>query len=237
MYVHRNDCGHGFYSVAGRRLRPVKGGLPTGVRNGSCRPVGSENRHAGHGALPVTADHRPASASARSRSNGRRTELYSFLFFIMEYPTFQQQRIPHGTDTFQTHWSCHCRVCEQKRSAVARLVDSFSSIPAAWIEELTKHRGESVTLPMWGSVFVAADRADRRAIAALLQPLNADCDDDRTALAVAGWSEVGTTGVFALSLDDALILGIDGAGYDFYSAHWEPLYEQLGYHWHESGRS
>ena len=26
--------------------------------------------------------------------------------------------------------------------------------------------------------------------------------------------------------------GIDGAGYDFYEAHWEPLYEARGLHWH-----
>lgn len=27
--------------------------------------------------------------------------------------------------------------------------------------------------------------------------------------------------------------GIDGAGYDFYEAHWIPLYEARGLHWHE----
>lgn len=29
-----------------------------------------------------------------------------------------------------------------------------------------------------------------------------------------------------------LFLGIDGAGYDFYEAHWIPLYDFLGLHWH-----
>lgn len=28
-------------------------------------------------------------------------------------------------------------------------------------------------------------------------------------------------------------LGIDGAGYDFYEAHWIPLYDLLGLTWHE----
>lgn len=91
-------------------------------------------------------------------------------------------------------------------------------------------------MPMWGSVFVPSDRADQRAIAALLQPLRREDDDDLTALATSGWSEVGTTGVLALSLDEELILAVHGAGYDFFSAHWEPLYDQLGYHWHECGR-
>lgn len=29
--------------------------------------------------------------------------------------------------------------------------------------------------------------------------------------------------------------GIDGAGYDFWEAHWEPLYNARGLQWHESG--
>jgi hypothetical protein len=29
------------------------------------------------------------------------------------------------------------------------------------------------------------------------------------------------------------VLGIDGAGYDFYEAHWIPLYEERGLRWHE----
>ena len=27
--------------------------------------------------------------------------------------------------------------------------------------------------------------------------------------------------------------GIDGAGYDFYESHWEPLYKARGLHWHD----
>lgn len=29
-----------------------------------------------------------------------------------------------------------------------------------------------------------------------------------------------------------IYIGIDGAGYDFYSAHWEPLYDAMGLKWH-----
>ena len=30
-----------------------------------------------------------------------------------------------------------------------------------------------------------------------------------------------------------IFFGIDGAGYDFYQAHWIPLYEARGLHWHD----
>lgn len=46
--------------------------------------------------------------------------------------------------------------------------------------------------------------------------------------------EVAELGFTIIHHDDELWgLGIDGAGYDFYSAHWEPLYDLLGYKWHE----
>ncbi|MDB5391196.1 MAG: hypothetical protein JWM11_6842 [Planctomycetaceae bacterium] len=228
--------GHRFESVARRSPQTVKGGSPTGVRNGSCRPVGSGNRHAARGSLPVTADSAMRSPQrVPRRVNGER-HFYFILIFLMENFFLQQLRIAHGSDVFQSHWSCHCKACEQKRSAVSRLVESFATIPAKWIEELAEHRGNSIAMPMWGSVFVSSDRADQRAIAALLQPLTEEDDDERATLAASGWSEVGTTGVLALSLDEELILGVHGAGYDFFSAHWEPLYDQLGYHWHECRR-
>lgn len=33
--------------------------------------------------------------------------------------------------------------------------------------------------------------------------------------------------------EDFWCLGIDGAGYDFYEAHWTPLYDLCGFKWHE----
>ena len=36
--------------------------------------------------------------------------------------------------------------------------------------------------------------------------------------------------------DYGVILGIDGAGYDFYESHWIPLYQARGLHWHKDAR-
>jgi len=52
-------------------------------------------------------------------------------------------------------------------------------------------------------------------------------------IAASGWQAVGDTGVMAREFDGELLLGIDGAGYDFHEDHWIPLYLALGYGWHE----
>jgi hypothetical protein len=58
--------------------------------------------------------------------------------------------------------------------------------------------------------------------------------NDNAALASFGWQNVGSTGIVAREIDGHLMLGINGAGYDFYEAHWMPLYLALGYSWHKS---
>jgi hypothetical protein len=57
-------------------------------------------------------------------------------------------------------------------------------------------------------------------------------DVDRQRLVDSGWRVIPKTGLFAFELDGFLLLGIDGIGYDFFDAHWRPLYELLELGWH-----
>ena len=138
----------------------------------------------------------------------------------------------HGTDVFDTHSNCSCKKCAARRKAVNQLVESFSQIPSRWIEVLSEHQGEWLPLPMWGTVFVPKDSADMRSIEKLMRKIKTE-NEDHESMRDAGWQEVADTGIYAVWFDDELLLGIHGAGYDFYSHHWEKLYDTLGYHWHE----
>lgn len=39
--------------------------------------------------------------------------------------------------------------------------------------------------------------------------------------------------IYEIEKFDLLLIGIDGAGYDFYEEHWIPLYEARGLQWHD----
>ena len=69
--------------------------------------------------------------------------------------------------------------------------------------------------PMWGTWFEIADTCMWRFVSEHM-------------------AEVAGLG-FTLIFRDAELwgLGIDGAGYDFYEAHWVPLYELQGLEWHD----
>jgi len=62
-----------------------------------------------------------------------------------------------------------------------------------------------------------------------------DSYDEDAMLADSGWEAVGGTGIIAREFDGHILLGVNGAGYDFYESHWEPLYRALGYKWHKRG--
>ncbi len=140
---------------------------------------------------------------------------------------------PHGRDVFQTHGSCYCRKCERKRAAVSSLVRSFSQIPSDCAAGMAEQSDMALPLPMWGTLFVPSDPVDAARIRRMCGPITgSDGDEELQRLESAGWKEAANTGVLAVDFHGALILGIHGAGYNFFPQHWEPLYEALEYEWH-----
>lgn len=118
-----------------------------------------------------------------------------------------------------------------KREAAEAWVREFNAFPTEMIRELMDNSPEcwhEVTvvdeedcfdgyLPMWGTMWQFDDWADN------------------------GWFEF-EDGIQAMSKcgfrvyeheDYGYFFGIEGAGYNFYEAHWIPLYQARGLHWHE----
>lgn len=143
----------------------------------------------------------------------------------------------HGTGSSIYYKACRCDVCERKKQAVERLVDSFSHVRSDWAE---KAAGDYIALPMWSTLFVPKDSCDADNIRDLLREIECecenadDCDCEDGLLRSSGWQAVGDTGIVANEIDGELCLGIDGAGYSFHAEHWVKLYDDLGYGWHEA---
>ncbi len=115
-----------------------------------------------------------------------------------------------------------------KYEAAQRLVESLAAIPTEWVTIVAEHTDAEFYGIMWGTMFLVNDPVDKEHIQALLRPVT-DPEDE-----LYGSQEVGETGISAFEIDGELVLGINGAGYNFYEHHWLPLYEALGYAWHET---
>ena len=73
-------------------------------------------------------------------------------------------------------------------------------------------------LPMWGTLWTFGDSADDYWLT--------NCD---------GIRKMSECGFRIYESDDfGYFFGIDGAGYDFYEAHWIPLYKARGLQWHDT---
>ena len=73
------------------------------------------------------------------------------------------------------------------------------------------------SLPMWGTLWAFGDSADNWWL------------EERDGLQI-----MADCGFRVYEQEDyEYVFGIDGAGYDFYSEHWIPLYKARGLHWHK----
>lgn len=72
-------------------------------------------------------------------------------------------------------------------------------------------------LPMWGTMWMFGNSCDERWI---------EDKENRQKMADCGFR--------IYEIDEGIIFGIDGAGYDFYESHWIPLYKQRGLNWHKT---
>lgn len=75
-------------------------------------------------------------------------------------------------------------------------------------------------LPMWGTMWAFGEQLDNDWLDGKY------CENGLQAMADCGFR------IYEQE-DYGYIFGIDGAGYDFYEAHWIPLYKARGLHWHK----
>jgi hypothetical protein len=80
---------------------------------------------------------------------------------------------------------------------------------------MSEYAVEKLGLPMWGTLWTFGESLDEEWARKNLEILR-QC------------------GFWVYDSDElGILIGIDGAGYDFYEAHWIPLYEARGLRWHD----
>ena len=93
-------------------------------------------------------------------------------------------------------------------------LDGGDSVTATIDEFYVKYDG---SLPMWATMWSFGDNLDNEWL---------EKDDNLQVMANCGFR-------IYQHEEYGYFFGIDGAGYDFYEAHWIPLYKARGIHWHE----
>ena len=133
-----------------------------------------------------------------------------------------------------------------KKEAVRRMIDEFSAIPTEWVKIIAEHEGNYPNLPMWRTMWIVDDMIGQRLMqnAAEVRPCAEHTDDyDADCEECASYNEelegayrIAGTAAYLYEVDDQYVLGVHGAGWDFFEGVWEPLYDLLGLQWHDEER-
>lgn len=116
-----------------------------------------------------------------------------------------------------------------KREAATKMVNQeLSAMPKSIVELLSNNdqlknitapisdKNKELILPSWNTMWLIKEPIMEEFILNNIKKV----------------SDLGFT-IYKSEEHDCLILGIDGGGYDFYEAHWIPLYNLQGLQWHD----
>lgn len=136
-----------------------------------------------------------------------------------------------------------------KEQAVQSFVErDFSAIPQEWVKIVAEAKGEEIyALPMWGTMWIVKYFGEKLINSAKLVCAPEECenhDKDTTCDVCEDYEEMGGamnikdkdgvgTAAYIYEIDGTYVVGIHGAGWNFYDGVWDRLYDLLGMKWHE----
>ena len=124
-----------------------------------------------------------------------------------------------------------------KNEAVHLFVDRMQAVPQRWVECVAEHiDGNYPRLPMWGTMFVtdfSDDYLEPRTKEMTKENFPDDFDEEMEGERVFVDKDGDPTNVYWYIVDGDNVIGVHGAGYDFYDGVWDRLYDILDMQWHE----
>lgn len=149
-----------------------------------------------------------------------------------------------------------------KEEAIKKWVDQeFSALSQDWVERLFESfQGYAPKLPMWGTMWKCSEfdgekfMANSRRMVSDVSEIEDDeirekaekAEEEGDYTIGEGYvsqemsgelcvldKDGGPTAVYIYELDGEYIIGVDGAGWDFYAGVWDRLYDVAGLKWHK----
>lgn len=139
----------------------------------------------------------------------------------------------------------------------------LNGVPQEWVRIVSENWGDHANLPMWGTMWIVDSwigeklMKQSRVMAYSADEIDLDAIEDekerkRVAKAIKAGDyleeyideEMGnehcvlskdgnTTALFVYEIGDEYVIGVHGAGWDFYHGVWDMLYDLMGLRWHD----
>ena len=124
-----------------------------------------------------------------------------------------------------------------KKEAVEVFAEKrFNPIPTEWVRVIAEKYNEYPNLPMWGTMWQIDEYRGERLIkkAHYVDAYNNDEDSEEMNGAYNVLDKDGkATAVYIYEIDSRYLIGVHGAGWNFYTGVWDMLYDLYGINWHD----
>lgn len=129
-----------------------------------------------------------------------------------------------------------------KQEAINRFVETdFNAIPQEWVKALMEQNHEYHALPMWGTMWrVSYNLGEQLWKLSEVKGCEEHNEYEDGCDTCANQTEemrgercVADTAMYIYEVGDEYVVGIHGAGWNFYDGVWDVIYDKLGYQWHD----
>ncbi len=121
---------------------------------------------------------------------------------------------------------------------------NFSGVPTEWVQAVAEKKGLDIyAWPMWGTMWLVDDYIGEKLMEASVMMTTSDecenhdkdtncdtCDTEE----MAGAYNIKGTSAYIYDIDGQYVVGIHGAGWNFYQGVWDALYDICGTEWHKN---
>lgn len=117
-----------------------------------------------------------------------------------------------------------------KQEAIKIFVErNFSAIPQDWVKIVSNELGAEIySWPMWSMMWIIDGNVGEQLLKHAKEVGENDDNEE-----MRGAMRIADTAAYIYELDGEHVLGINGAGWDFYDGVWDVLYDLVGLKWHE----
>ena len=112
----------------------------------------------------------------------------------------------------------------------------FNPIPTEWVRVIAEKCDEYPNLPMWGTMWQVDNYCGELLMKKvhMIDAYNNEDDSEEMNGAYNVLDKDGNaTAVYVYEIDGRYLIGVHGAGWDFYDGVWDMLYDLYGCIWHE----
>lgn len=121
-----------------------------------------------------------------------------------------------------------------KREAVEQFVQTrLSPIPTDWVKIVAEKYDQYPTLPMWGTMWFVDSIWGEDLITDKYSSFMDENTPDGFDEEMEGQRCINGTPIYVYEIEGEYLIGVHGAGYNFYDGVWDKLYDLLGLEWHD----